>query len=81
MQLALWGLTTGNIVCPGPDNFSNLVEIAGNDNSGPLGLFDSPIIQSARVTTGQVYYTQLDGFAGTLGIGTISFADCLVRTE
>jgi hypothetical protein len=79
MQLALWGVTTGDIVCPGSP-FSNLVEIAGNDDGGP-GDFGAPIIYRAAVTTGQVYYTQLDGFNGALGIGTISFTDCSVRTE
>jgi hypothetical protein len=78
MQLALWGVTTGGSVCPGP-LFSNLTEIAANDDSGPGGGF-SPIIQSARVTKDQVYYTQLDGFNETFGNGTISFSDCLVRT-
>jgi hypothetical protein len=79
MQLALWGVSGGD-VCPGPANFSNLVEISGNDDGGPAGV-SSPIIQSATVTKGQVYYTQLDGFAGALGIGTISFTDCSVRNE
>jgi hypothetical protein len=79
MQLALWGVTTGDIVCPGSP-FSNLVEIAANDDGGPGG-FNSPIIQSATVTKGQVYYMQLDGFDGISGNGTISFTDCSVRTE
>jgi hypothetical protein len=80
-QLALWGLSDGDKkkVCPGP-HFSNLVEIAASDDSGPIGVGD-PIIQSATVTKGQVYYTQLDGTDGVMGSGTISFSDCAVRTE
>jgi hypothetical protein len=66
-------------ICPGPD-FSNLVEIAANDDGGPGGIL-SPFIRNATVTKGGVYYTQLDGFNGTMGSGTISFSDCLVRTE
>jgi hypothetical protein len=72
MQLALWGVSGGD-VCPGPANFSNLVEIAGNDDSGVLL---TPIIRNATVTKGQVYYTQLDGFNRRMGSGTISFSDC-----
>jgi hypothetical protein len=78
MQLALWGVTTGGSVCPGPA-FSNLTEIAANDNSEP-GVI-SPIILNATVTKGQVYYSQLDGFNRGMGSDIISYSDCLVRTE
>jgi hypothetical protein len=78
IQLALWELSDGDKkqVCPGP-HFSNLVEIAASNGVfGPI-----TIIQSATVTKGQVYYTQLDGTDGVLGSGTISFSDCAVRIE
>ena len=65
-QLALWSISDCG-------DLSTAVEIAANDDAGPVF---APIIEitcgTLGLTPGEVYYIQLDGFAGTPDEGTLT---------